>query len=333
MPNGCVMTFEPFAASSVHEPLGLVPGNIYGQSTEAIDIGDGTCKHLIARPTFGETGDIIAMSCNCPDGSTITAEPTWTDAGDIVWQEPGFEGDICECGPFVFPCFIEWTMPSSRIYRTAGGDHPTGWGAVFSVPLDEGFRAPCGFALDDRRTFVRSARWTRGLCPGILDDPASLDVAYGFSGTQSPYVRLMGTGTGDTLTIHVFDVICDNRINAIDFGGPECVTLTQGIGVFTRWRIAGDLTLDRNSDGRFYIADLFPITLPTFPSEDQGAAVTLSISDGPETEFVGDDSRVSGHRGAYVGCFTTGPFSEPPSGCCPCGFRTFSSGRVFAKRF
>lgn len=87
MPNGCRLIFEPFVASSVHVPLGLVPGNIYGQSTEAIDIGDGVCKRLIARPTFGETGDIVAMSCNCSDGSVITAEPTWNERGDVVWQE------------------------------------------------------------------------------------------------------------------------------------------------------------------------------------------------------------------------------------------------------
>jgi len=111
MPNGCTLLFEPFVASSVHEPLGLVPGNIYGQSTEAIDVGEGACKHLLARPTFAESGDIVAMTCNCPDGSVIKAEPTWTEAGDVVWQEVQPELCVAACKGHDWPCFLTLVYP------------------------------------------------------------------------------------------------------------------------------------------------------------------------------------------------------------------------------
>ena len=124
MPAGCTLIFEPFIASSVHVPLGLVPGNIYGQSTEAIDIGGGVCKRLLARPTFrdpDETGYIVAMVCHCPYGSVITAEPTGNERGDVGWQNTittieGGGGEFRVTGFFCFG-FAFISLGFGMLYR------------------------------------------------------------------------------------------------------------------------------------------------------------------------------------------------------------------------
>ena len=124
MPGGCTLLFEPFVATQEHADRfeNVVAGNIYGQSTEAVDVGDGVCKRLLARPTVGPTGDIVAMSCNCPDGSVITAEPIAATeemaeregsvvAGNVVWQEIP-TGMTCEqLAGFEFPPWIAFHYP------------------------------------------------------------------------------------------------------------------------------------------------------------------------------------------------------------------------------
>lgn len=123
----CPLVFEPFRATRDHETHfdEIVAGNIYGQSTERVEMPDGSCKYLLARPVIGADGNIAAMTCNCPDGSVITAEPTWDARGNVIWHE---SLSIRECHSntttWKFPASVTLHRPCSITSISACQRHP-----------------------------------------------------------------------------------------------------------------------------------------------------------------------------------------------------------------
>lgn len=142
MPETCIVTFEPFAATAPFaQRFGLRQGDIYGQSTDRIQLSDNTCRRLLAMPVVHPSGDITAMSCNCPDGTILTARPTPNADGDIVWQVPYDRARPCTCvlRIDIIPYLSSLDIPDVVITRDIHG-----WTTrPFPYPWDERDSLPC----------------------------------------------------------------------------------------------------------------------------------------------------------------------------------------------
>lgn len=300
MPDGCTMLFDPFVASSVHEPLGLVPGNIYGQSREAVDIGDGTCKHLLARPSYADTGDIVAMTCNCPDGSVATLEPTWTDAGDVVWQE--VVDPLCTIRHHegIFPCFVDFTLPQNLTVGTPDFFNETWFvypPAQYGAQIEHDGTLGCGDTFDSRRRLVFEHH--------VQPSPGNPHVGYG---VHTASINVIGL----EVDMLLFPIINEVRVratvpvfgrNLLSHGLPPFFTLFP---FGARWQKTFDIERDPG-DSLFHVERLMPFTIdqeeampPDLPPPFTNGAMIISVHNGPESEFADDPDGVVSHIPAYI---------------------------------